>query len=278
MYDVRIRISKRGRIKFVSHLDMFRTMTRAVRRAGIPLWYTEGFNPHPYLSYLLALPLGVEGVAEPIDIRLVEPMTMEELQNRLNAVMPEGCIKTGDNKTGLHDLGRNLGILLHAFGRGLLRLGCLGSIGMEDPIHVLGEMGRHKGFHGDGLGEELLPFLLGKGSLQTLAVDDGMDLIGVLGILPVDIHLLDGDTLGEGSLPGLGIGSSLYFLHLGTDLFKVGVREGGKVHVTAQVRRIETQLAVCDGDTVNGHSRRGVSEYQALHILMGGKVKDEGST
>ncbi|MBQ6117981.1 MAG: DUF2344 domain-containing protein, partial [Clostridia bacterium] len=90
MYDVRIRISKRGRIKFVSHLDMFRTMTRAVRRAGIPLWYTEGFNPHPYLSYLLALPLGVEGVAEPIDIRLVKPMTMEELQNRLNAVMPEG--------------------------------------------------------------------------------------------------------------------------------------------------------------------------------------------
>ena len=90
MYDVRIRISKRGRIKFVSHLDMFRTLTRAVRRAGIPLWYTEGFNPHPYLSYLLALPLGVEGVAEPIDIRLVEPMRMEELKARLNAVMPEG--------------------------------------------------------------------------------------------------------------------------------------------------------------------------------------------
>ena len=90
MYDVRIRVSKRGRIKFVSHLDMFRTMQRAVRRAEIPLWYTEGFNPHPYISYLLALPLGVEGVAEPIDIRLVEPMPMEELQDRLNAVMPEG--------------------------------------------------------------------------------------------------------------------------------------------------------------------------------------------
>lgn len=90
MFDVRIRISKRGRIKFVSHLDMFRTMQRAVRRAQIPLWYTEGFNPHPYISYLLALPLGVEGVSEPIDIRLVEPMTAEELKERLNAVMPEG--------------------------------------------------------------------------------------------------------------------------------------------------------------------------------------------
>ena len=90
MYDVRIRLSKRGRIKFVSHLDMFRTMQRAVRRADIPLWYTEGFNPHPYISYLLALPLGVEGISEPIDIRLVEPMTTEELKERLNAVMPEG--------------------------------------------------------------------------------------------------------------------------------------------------------------------------------------------
>ena len=90
MYDVRIRLSKRGRIKFVSHLDMFRTMQRAVRRADIPLWYTEGFNPHPYISYLLALPLGVEGIAEPIDIRLVEPMTMDALKERLNAVMPEG--------------------------------------------------------------------------------------------------------------------------------------------------------------------------------------------
>ena len=90
MYDVRIRLSKRGRAVFVSHLDMFRTMQRAVRRANIPLWYTEGFNPHPYISYLLALPLGVEGLAEPVDIRLVEPMTTAELTDRLNAVMPEG--------------------------------------------------------------------------------------------------------------------------------------------------------------------------------------------
>ena len=90
MYDVRIRLSKRGRIKFVSHLDMFRMMQRAVRRADIPLWYTEGFNPHPYISYLLALPLGVEGLSEPIDIRLVEEMPLAEVQARLNAVLPEG--------------------------------------------------------------------------------------------------------------------------------------------------------------------------------------------
>ena len=58
MFEVRLWLSKQGRIKYVSHLDMFRLMQRAVRRAEIPLWYTEGFNPHPYISFLLALSLG----------------------------------------------------------------------------------------------------------------------------------------------------------------------------------------------------------------------------
>lgn len=90
MYEVRLTLSKQGRIKYVSHLDMFRLMQRAVRRADIPLWYTEGFNPHPYISFLLALSLGIEGLKEPVDIRIVGDMTCEEIRDRLNAVMPEG--------------------------------------------------------------------------------------------------------------------------------------------------------------------------------------------
>ena len=90
MFEVRLTLSKQGRIKYVSHLDMFRLMQRAVRRADIPLWYTEGFNPHPYISFLLALSLGIEGLKEPVDIRIVGDMTCEEIKDRLNAVMPEG--------------------------------------------------------------------------------------------------------------------------------------------------------------------------------------------
>lgn len=90
MYDLRLFLSKQGRIKYVSHLDMFRIMQRAVRRAEIPLWYTEGFNPHPYISFLLALSLTVEGLREPVDIRIVGETTPEELCRRLNAVFPEG--------------------------------------------------------------------------------------------------------------------------------------------------------------------------------------------
>lgn len=90
MYEVRLWLSKQGRIKFVSHLDMFRTLQRAVRRAEIPLWYTEGFNPHPYISFLLALSLTVEGLREPVDIRIVEEIGNDEIKRRLNAVFPEG--------------------------------------------------------------------------------------------------------------------------------------------------------------------------------------------
>lgn len=90
MYELRLYISKKGRIKFVSHLDMFRLMQRAVRRAEIPLWYTEGFNPHPYISFLLALSLGVESEGEPVDIRIVGDMSPDEVKERLNKCMPEG--------------------------------------------------------------------------------------------------------------------------------------------------------------------------------------------
>ena len=88
--NVRIVFSKTGRAKYVSHLDLMRTMTRAVRRAQIPLWYTEGFNRHPYLTFAAPLSLGHEGLRETMDIRLEEDMPFEELVSRLNEALPEG--------------------------------------------------------------------------------------------------------------------------------------------------------------------------------------------
>lgn len=90
MRCVRIWFSKTGRIKYVSHLDIMRSMTRAVRRADIPLWYTEGFNPHPYLNFLQPMPLGVEGLKEPLDIRIEGEITNSEIMEKLNSVLPVG--------------------------------------------------------------------------------------------------------------------------------------------------------------------------------------------
>lgn len=98
MKSVRIVFSKTGRAKYVSHLDLVRAMTRAVRRADIPLWYTEGFNRHPYLTFAAPLSLGYEGLRETMDIRMEEDFPFDELVKRLNGVLPEGlvAISAGD--------------------------------------------------------------------------------------------------------------------------------------------------------------------------------------
>lgn len=87
---MRVIFSKTGRARYISHLDLNRTMTRAVRRAGLPIWYTEGFNRHPYITFASPLSLGYEGERETMDIRLQEIMPLDELTARLDAVMPEG--------------------------------------------------------------------------------------------------------------------------------------------------------------------------------------------
>lgn len=90
MREVRLRFSKQGRLKYISHLDINRAMSRAFKRAEIPLWYTEGFNPHPYMSFSLPLSLGVESLCESVDIRIVGSITNDEIKNRMNSVLPEG--------------------------------------------------------------------------------------------------------------------------------------------------------------------------------------------
>lgn len=90
MREVRLRFSKQGRLKYISHLDINRVMSRAFKRAEIPLWYTEGFNPHPYMSFSLPLSLGVESLCESVDIRIVGSITNDEIKNRINSVLPEG--------------------------------------------------------------------------------------------------------------------------------------------------------------------------------------------
>lgn len=90
MREVRLRFSKTDRCKYISHLDINRCMSRALTRAKIPLWYTEGFNPHPYMSFSLPLSLGIESFVESMDIRIVGEITNQEIKNRINEMLPDG--------------------------------------------------------------------------------------------------------------------------------------------------------------------------------------------
>lgn len=90
MRCVRVWFNKTGMSRYVSHLDLMRAMTRAVRRAKIPLWYTEGFNPHPYMTFALPLSLGMESLCESMDIRIEGDNTNEEIFGMLKDNMPPG--------------------------------------------------------------------------------------------------------------------------------------------------------------------------------------------
>lgn len=81
---------KTGSAKYISHLDLNRCMQRAIRRADLPAWYTEGFHPHMYLMFSLALSLGAESMCETMDFRLTESIPPQEVMERLNAALPEG--------------------------------------------------------------------------------------------------------------------------------------------------------------------------------------------
>ncbi len=91
MKDVRIYFKKIGRMKFISHLDLQRFMIRMIRRSGIPVWYSEGFNPHPYITFALPLSLGFESTYDVMDLRLDDDLyPLSQALDKLKNVMPEG--------------------------------------------------------------------------------------------------------------------------------------------------------------------------------------------
>ncbi len=89
MKTVRIWFKKTGSARFISHLDLNRCMARAVHMAKIPLWYTQGFNPHAFLTFALPLSLGMTGERESMDIKIDETkITEEEILSRLHKALP----------------------------------------------------------------------------------------------------------------------------------------------------------------------------------------------
>ena len=95
MKSVRVFFEKTGDLKFVSHLDLNRFMIRMVRLSGIPVWYSEGFNPHPYITFALPLSLGFESTYEIMDIRLDDDDYLcEDVLDKLGSKMPNGIKMT----------------------------------------------------------------------------------------------------------------------------------------------------------------------------------------
>ena len=86
---------KGSEVSLISHLDIQRTLQRAFRRAGLPLLYSNGFNPHPQFSFATAAATGMSSDCEWFEVQLSEPIAPEEFVRRANAVMPVGMSVSG---------------------------------------------------------------------------------------------------------------------------------------------------------------------------------------
>lgn len=87
---IRVKYKKEDEMIFISHLDLQRLLQRAFRRAKINLSYSEGFNPHPKMSYGNALALGVESQGEYVDIEIEDDIEVKEFLERINQQLPDG--------------------------------------------------------------------------------------------------------------------------------------------------------------------------------------------
>jgi radical SAM-linked protein len=88
--NIRLKFTKGNEVKYISHLDLMRVFQRAIRRTGIPISYSCGFNPHQEISFGAPLSLGVTSNAEYVDFKLAEIMDVQEIKKRLNNSLPEG--------------------------------------------------------------------------------------------------------------------------------------------------------------------------------------------
>ncbi len=87
---LRLRYTKRGRLRFTSHRDIARAFERALRRAQVPMAYSAGFSPHPKISWVGAAPTGVASEAEYVEISVAVRVEPDRLRAALDASLPDG--------------------------------------------------------------------------------------------------------------------------------------------------------------------------------------------
>jgi radical SAM-linked protein len=91
---LRVRFTKKDKVRFLSHRDIARLMERTFRKLRLPVAYSGGFSPRPKFSFGLALSVGHESEAEYLDVELATSVDLEDLPARLTAVLPQGLAIT----------------------------------------------------------------------------------------------------------------------------------------------------------------------------------------
>lgn len=87
-----VKYAKQDRVKYISHLDLMRTLHRALRRAEIPVAFSQGYNPQPKVAFAPPLSVGMTSEGEYMDVVLLSPLNPETFCQRMNSVLPKGIV------------------------------------------------------------------------------------------------------------------------------------------------------------------------------------------
>lgn len=208
----RFRLAKTGRMRFLSHLDLVRTLSRSFRRAGLRLEHTAGFHPHPMLSFGPALAVGMESTAEYFDAVLADPPPEPGPAAALNVTLPPGisilqAAKMPPDRPSLAASINAAAYLLRVQGPPAA-LAALADLLRRDRLPVLRQTG------GKAREIDLRPLLL------ALAVKSGGE-VNVLGVVGNSGNLRPGELIGlVDGLSVLGITRIGLFLRSGGALLE----------------------------------------------------------
>lgn len=123
MKRFRAKFIKGKGVKFLSHLDILRTFNRALRRSGVPAVYSQGFNPHPSMSFALPLSVGVTSECEFVDIDISEDMSAGDFVRTINKGLPEDLrvleAKEVDPKSNIMSIISGAKYTVRVYGKGL---------------------------------------------------------------------------------------------------------------------------------------------------------------
>lgn len=186
-FPVRLRYTKRGKVRWIGHRDVARAFERACRVECLPVALSEGFSPHPKVSFGLALSVGHESVAEYLDVQLTRPVDLVELPGRLSAALPEGIDVTG--AAAIADRASSLQESVTA-------VGWLVTVGSDDGAAVTSaELA------------ELAAVAVGAPELPAVRVRKGRESVDDVKPVLRDVRVIparDGEDLAAGDAPGPG--------------------------------------------------------------------------
>ena len=94
MFKARMKFAKEGRAKYISHLDLMHAMQRSMARCQMPLWFTEGFNQHAYVSVALPLSTGYSGECEFLDFNITAEAYRKTRWKRSMTYFPRACVQS----------------------------------------------------------------------------------------------------------------------------------------------------------------------------------------